>query len=327
MLSPTTESHHTHYPPMKAIHHTLADAYRRGDVESCDRDPLDLAGVDETLIDVQALTGFPVKVRPSVINGHGVFAARHILPGEVVLEARIEKRVDHRTDTSFELWPGGVHAELTWPAWRINHSCRPNCGVRTRQPRDGGGYDFIAGPHGIAAGEEIVTDYGLHEWISRAVPAGACRCGAVHCRGRSVGWGEKTANERAALATLPTADYLLFPAIVRHLVVGIEFQGVSEAPETVRAWRAFITQLVRRCGLRVHGEPLIADYGDGHLAGWTFAQLVNASSITGHCYRQTRQARIDIVSCRPFDPETVAHWAADRLGAPAYVVTAADRAG
>lgn len=296
-------------------------AFRQGDIDAC----LALENPDdEERIDVQGLTGFPLAIR-SCPTGKGVFATRHIQPGEIVLEAAIDSLAKERTDTSFELWPGGRHAHLTWPAWRINHSCAPNCGVRPRPDKKGGGYDFIAGPDGIPAGAEIRTHYGLHEWISRAVPGGACKCGAPTCEGRSKGWGEMTEPERAALAPFAAAPYLREPSRVRHFVVAIELEGVQSAPETASAWRGLITRLVKRCGLQPHGEPLLDDYGTGLLSGWTFAQLVNASSLTGHFYRFTHQARVDIVSCRAFDADTVAHWLAQQVAAAAYHVITADR--
>lgn len=288
---------------------------RLGDQEACEE-------LDEIRLDVEALTGHPIEVRP-VPYGRGVFAKRHFAPGEVVLSAEIQHRVPARTDTSFEMWPGGVHAELTFPASRINHSCDPNCGVSDNRQ---GGYDFIAGPYGIAAGEEIRTHYGFHEWRSRAVGGGSCRCGAPTCAGRSRGWGELTPTERDVFAEFPVANHLRDPQIVRGYIVGIQLLGVLQAPETVGGWRGFVRRLCAHLSVRQHGDLILHDYGSGIHAGWTWTQHIDASAITGHFYRATHQGWIDIVSCRPFDADRAAHWASQVLCATAYHVTETERA-
>lgn len=286
---------------------------RLGDVDAC----LLLGDqTDEGRQDVEALTGYPIEIRP-VPYGMGVFAKRHFAPGETVLSSGVHRIAKERTATSFEVWPGGKHAELEWPAYRINHSCDPNCGVRDNAR---GGYDFIAGPDGIAAGTEIRTHYGMHEWRSLSVPGG-CQCGAENCQGRAKGWSELGPLIQNDMGIqFGVANHLVADEVVRGVICHLQFEGCQDAPETVDQWRAFIGSLCRKIGVTPHGEPVLSDYGRGLLSGWTWMQMVDASSITGHFFRSTGTGWIDIQSCRAFQPEPVAMYAAQRLGAVAYGV-------
>lgn len=288
-----------------------------GDQEACLRTA---AEITEQKIDIEALTGHPIEIRLAGDRGHGVFAKRHFEPGEVVLSSEIYRVVPGRTRTSFELAPGGKHAELMWPAWRINHSCEPNCGIRDNAV---GAYDFIAGPDGIAAGEEILTHYGMHEWFSTAV--GECRCGAATCAGRSLGWGELTPSLRTIFAEgYGVARHLTDPGTVRGLVVGIELWG-ARSPESNADVTRFVNRLAEHLGVICIGQPEIRDFGDGILAGWTWTQMIAASSLTGHHYRETGQAWIDLVTCRPCHAESVARWCAETWSAGGFNVTVTER--
>jgi len=59
----------------------------------------------------------------------------------------------------------------------LNHSCDPNC--ETIQ-EEGSGRVFIMATRAIAAGEELLYEYNLHDSDDEAAD---CYCGAVACRG------------------------------------------------------------------------------------------------------------------------------------------------
>ncbi|MFO1329330.1 MAG: SET domain-containing protein [Rubrivivax sp.] len=128
---------------------------------------------------------FAVDVRPSAIDGHGVFATeaipKRLKIGEIrgesisVREARIRAtrterimivELSERRAIDFSKSPD--------PMRFTNHSCRSNARLCIRQGR----VEFYA-LRDIAPGEEITVDYGEshHEGQLR------CRCGAPGCRG------------------------------------------------------------------------------------------------------------------------------------------------
>jgi SET domain-containing protein len=128
---------------------------------------------------------FPVTVRPSAIDGHGVFAAeaipRRLKIGEIrgesisVAEARIRAtRVERVMIVELSARKALDFSRSTDPMRFTNHSCGANARLCIRQGR----VEFYA-VRDIAPGEEITVDYGEthHEGRLR------CRCGAPGCRG------------------------------------------------------------------------------------------------------------------------------------------------
>jgi SET domain-containing protein len=139
----------------------------------------------------------PYRVRNSVIHGRGVFAARAIRKGAVILEYRGERTtweiVCERPDSDpdnpshtfiFELSDGKViDAAVRGNAARwINHSCAPNC----KSYEDDDGRVYIEARRAIAPGEELTYDYRLSYdgRVTRKIREEyACRCGTKRCRG------------------------------------------------------------------------------------------------------------------------------------------------
>ena len=114
-------------------------------------------------------------------KGRGVFAARSLTSGDVVVRGRFLKALASRTHHSFEVG-FDEHIELDEPARVINHSCDPNTGIQNNQF---GGYNFIA-LRPIQVGEEITWDYETSEYTSIAVKR--CFCGSAKCRKHIVGF-------------------------------------------------------------------------------------------------------------------------------------------
>jgi SET domain-containing protein len=129
---------------------------------------------------------FDVRVAPSAIDGHGVFAAEPIPArlkiGEIrgesisVQQARVRAtrherimivEVSNRKAIDF--------SASSDPMRFTNHSCAPNARLAIR----GGRVEFYA-LRDIASGEEVTVDYGETHHEGRL----ACRCGAPNCVGR-----------------------------------------------------------------------------------------------------------------------------------------------
>ena len=137
------------------------------------------------------------RVRTSAIHGRGVFAARTIRKGALIIEYRGQRttweiaraRPDSDPENPehtfiFETCDGSVidGGRRGNAARWINHSCTPNC----RSYEDDDGRVFIEARRAIPAGDELTYDYrlSLDGRITRKVRTDyACRCGSKRCRG------------------------------------------------------------------------------------------------------------------------------------------------
>ncbi len=128
---------------------------------------------------------FAVDVKPSHIDGHGVFAAeavpRRLKIGEIrgesisVAEARIRAtRTERIMIVELSAKKAIDFSKSHDPMRFTNHSCQANARLCIRQGR----VEFYA-VRDIEPGEEITVDYGEshHDGQLR------CRCGAPGCRG------------------------------------------------------------------------------------------------------------------------------------------------
>jgi uncharacterized protein len=139
----------------------------------------------EPLVTRPAYQKYEVLVKPSAIDGHGVFAAEGIPArakiGEIrgesisVEQARI-RATRHERIMIVELSRRRAidFSGSTDPMRFTNHSCLPNA----RLCLDNGRVEFFA-LRVIEAGEELTVDYGETHHEGRL----ACRCGAQGCRG------------------------------------------------------------------------------------------------------------------------------------------------
>lgn len=117
-------------------------------------------------------------------GGHGVFAREPIDPGELLVVwggeivtaaqlALLPPR--HRERLSMQVEEGlFLLTTHEGPADWVNHSCRPNAGLR--------GQIVLIAMRPIAAEEEVTFDYAMCDTYPYA--EFACRCGAADCRGR-----------------------------------------------------------------------------------------------------------------------------------------------
>ena len=129
---------------------------------------------------------FAVAVRPSPIDGLGVFAAEPIVErrkiGEVrglsmsVADARIRAtRQERIMIVEISQRRAIDFSRSSDPMRYTNHSCAPNARLSIRQGR----VEFYA-LRPIRSGEEITVDYGETHHEGRL----QCRCGAPGCIGR-----------------------------------------------------------------------------------------------------------------------------------------------
>jgi len=123
-------------------------------------------------------------VRASPIHGRGLFARRAIRRGEIVAIkaghvldgerlAAVRSRIANsyiQIDDGFYL--GAIRsAEVARNKIWLNHSCRPNVGIR--------GQSVFVAMRAVKAGEELTYDWAMEE---NAPDATACRCGTTRCR-------------------------------------------------------------------------------------------------------------------------------------------------
>jgi uncharacterized protein len=124
------------------------------------------------------------EVRPSPIEGQGLFACRSITPGEIVaikgghiLDRRTLDRMRSRVaGSSIQIADGfyigaRTRAEIRKNKLYINHSCAPNLGLV-------GQIVFVA-LRAIRRGEELTYDWAMEENRPARL---VCRCGASRCR-------------------------------------------------------------------------------------------------------------------------------------------------
>jgi SET domain-containing protein len=128
-------------------------------------------------------------VRPSAIQGRGLFAAERIAKGEIVAVkgghivgrdklSELRKRLGPaEIQIAEDLYIAPVDEEEREGSMIFsNHSCEPNIGVW-------GQVVFVA-MRDIAAGEELTHDWAMTDDDSESM---TCRCGTPSCRGTVTG--------------------------------------------------------------------------------------------------------------------------------------------
>ncbi len=128
-----------------------------------------------------------VEVRPSPIEGLGVFARGRFSAGdrirriavvrEVTPEAPLRPELGERADHCD--YPDGKVVLLGFPDRHVNHSCDPNAYVLYEASQC-----YLVARRDISAGEEITCDYNINITGGTSWP---CHCGAARCRGTTVG--------------------------------------------------------------------------------------------------------------------------------------------
>lgn len=67
--------------------------------------------------------------------------------------------------------------------------------------------------------------------------------------------------------------------------------------------RSFLKELVPAIGMVAYGEPTVCHFAthDESKAGYSFCQMIETSSITGHLVDLNGDVYIDVFSCKPVD--------------------------
>lgn len=88
------------------------------------------------------------------------------------------------------------------------------------------------------------------------------------------------------------------------LSTAIDIHGCnSEIIKSPDKIREYIILLVKKIDMKAYGEPIIEKFGNNpKVYGYSFIQLIETSSITGHFAENTSRAYIDIFSCKAYDP-------------------------
>ncbi len=116
-------------------------------------------------------------------KGQGIYATRKFYAGEVVMSGTIQEdniEGNHSHASQMGEFRYALHGGLIT---KVNHSCRPNCGIKLNLV---GAHDFVA-MRTIEAGEEVTFDYAMRNYSIEHFP-GECCCGESNCRGSITGW-------------------------------------------------------------------------------------------------------------------------------------------
>ena len=128
-----------------------------------------------------------IAVKPSSIEGLGLFACRPFEAGERVHRIKVVREVTAEAPLREELgerfdhcdYPDGKIVLIGLPSRHLNHSCDPNSYLRYEA--DG---CYVVARRGIASGEEVTVDYNINISGGSAWP---CHCGSGRCLGTVVG--------------------------------------------------------------------------------------------------------------------------------------------
>ncbi len=84
-------------------------------------------------------------------------------------------------------------------------------------------------------------------------------------------------------------------------------------PVTIRdadAIRRFVVELCDLIEMKRFGETQVIHFGeDEKVAGYSMVQLIETSLISAHFANLTNTTYLDVFSCKPYDPDTVAQFA------------------
>jgi len=131
-----------------------------------------------------------VIVKPSSVQGLGVFAARDFAPGERIRQVNIVREVTAETPIREDAgeriehcaYPDGKVVLWGYPDRHVNHRCDPN--AYALEEGDGSQVVYVVARRAIHAGEEITFDYNVNISAGSSWP---CNCGAARCLGETVG--------------------------------------------------------------------------------------------------------------------------------------------
>lgn len=83
--------------------------------------------------------------------------------------------------------------------------------------------------------------------------------------------------------------------------------------------RKFSVDLCDHIDMKRFGDPIVVRFGaDPRVQGYSLAQLIETSMISGHFAEDTNRAFIDVFSCKHYPPKKVAEYCAKYFGGKKY---------
>jgi len=90
-------------------------------------------------------------------------------------------------------------------------------------------------------------------------------------------------------------------------------------PDIIRSkekMEEFLIAIVKEINMKAFSDPIIVRFGDNpDVTGYSIAQLIETSLISGHFAEKDNSAYIDIFSCKSFDPNKAALFCKNFFGA------------
>ncbi|MBI2410681.1 MAG: SET domain-containing protein-lysine N-methyltransferase [Candidatus Kerfeldbacteria bacterium] len=127
--------------------------------------------------------------------GYTYYAKKNFRAGEIVVHG-FGKIIDHQTGhISVQIGIKKHFLPRKWTGRYWNHSCEPNCYIKTRKD---GFPDWLAMKN-IKKGEELTFSYYMteYEWAKNAAEdAIVCGCESRRCRKKIVSFAQLTKNEQ-----------------------------------------------------------------------------------------------------------------------------------
>ena len=128
-----------------------------------------------------------IELRPSPIDGLGIFSTRPICAGDRITRIHIVREVNPESPIREDLgeridhcaYPDGKVVLVAFPERHVNHSCDPNAYEHFE-----GQISYLVARRNIPADEEVTIDYNINISSGTAWP---CRCGANRCNGNVAG--------------------------------------------------------------------------------------------------------------------------------------------
>jgi S-adenosylmethionine decarboxylase len=87
----------------------------------------------------------------------------------------------------------------------------------------------------------------------------------------------------------------------------------------------FVGLLAERIGMTTYGDPTVAEFGEGNLHGKTVLQLITTSHFAVHANPSDLTLYLDVFSCKNFDQDAAAAFAADFFRATNYTADTIER--
>ena len=142
------------------------------------------------------------ELKNSEDRGAGIITKCSYSQGEVVMRGVIDKITNINHEHASQIGENEFVTPIGFMAL-VNHSCRPNCGIRLNET---GAHDYVA-IQDITPGEEITFDYAMQNYDVGHFPS-KCLCGVKDCRGKIGGWKDLPIDKKQQYKGF-VAPYLL----------------------------------------------------------------------------------------------------------------------